>query len=145
MKRNITDFNRGSQLIAHFAQMFAAGFKLPAFAGLAIYLWLCWYQISASLDKPTLRLIVMKLYAAGWQFMELDPAKMVTLSSPFRGTFELAIGRVADFPAVVRAWSAFTVILVRSAWLSALIFVPAVSLFFWIAARSARLNGQESR
>ena len=135
MKRNITDFNRGSQLIAHFAQMFAAGFKVPVFAAIAIYCWLCWYQVSTSLDEPALRLIVMKLYAEGWQFMELDPAKMVTLSSPFGGTFDLAIGRVADFPAVVRAWSAFTAILIRSAWLSALIFVPAVSLFFWIAAR----------
>jgi type IV conjugative transfer system coupling protein TraD len=131
MKRNITDFNTGSQLIAHFTQMFAVGFKVPLLCALVLYSWLVWYQLQTLLSDD-------QFYAAGWRFMEFDPQKLVTLKSAFGGSFLIAISRVEDFPSVVRAWGAFTAILVRSAWLSVLIAVPATAAFVWIAARFGR-------
>lgn len=138
MKRKIVDFNTGSQLIAHFTQMFAVGFKFPMLCGLVLYSWLTWYQLQTTLTDDQVTLILMKIYASGWRFLEFDPHKLVTLKSAFGGTFLIAISRVEDFPSVVRAWSSFTAILVRSAWLSVLIAVPATAAFVWIAARFGR-------
>lgn len=130
MKRNITDFNRGSQLIAHFAQMFAAGFRVPLTAGVVLFSWLSWYHVTSSLSDHQLYLIGMKLYAAVWGFMEFDPAKMVTLQSGFGGTFELTIGNVAGFPPVVRAWDGLVTVLGRSAWWTMLTLAPLLTVFF---------------
>jgi len=138
MKRSITDFNTGSQLIAHFTQMFAVGFKVPVLLGLVLYSWLTWYQLQTTLSDDQVTLILMKFYAAGWRFMEFDPHKLVTLKSAFGGTFQIMISQVETFPSVVRAWGAFTAILIRSAWLSVLIAVPAIVLFAWFATRFGR-------
>lgn len=100
MKRNITDFNTGSQLIAHFTQMFAVGFKVPLLCALVLYSWLVWYQLQTLLSDDQFVLIAMKIYAAGWRFMEFDPQKLVTLKSAFGGSFLIAISRVEDFPSV---------------------------------------------
>lgn len=135
MKRNITDFNRGSQLIAHFAQMFAAGFRVPLIAGFVLFSWLTWYHVTSTLSDHQLYLIGMKLYAAVWGFMEFDPAKTVTLQSGFGGTFDLTIGNVASFPPVVRAWDAFVAVLEHAAWWTLLILAPLLIVFFWVAAR----------
>lgn len=135
MKRNITDFNRGSQLIAHFAQMFAAGFRVPLIAGFVLFSWLTWYHVTSTLSDHQLYLIGMKLYAAVWGFMEFDPTKMVTLQSGFGGTFELTIANVASFPPVVRAWDAFVAVLEHAAWWTLVILAPLLTVFFWVAAR----------
>jgi type IV conjugative transfer system coupling protein TraD len=138
MTRNITDFNTGSQLIAHFAQMFAVGFKVPLIGTLLLFSWLTWFQLQSSLGDDQFVLIAMKLYAAAWRFMEFDPHKLVTLKSAFGGPFQIAISRVEDFPSVVRAWHALTSILFRSAWLSVAIAVPVIAAYAWIATRFGR-------
>lgn len=138
MKRNITDFNTGSQLIAHFTQMFAVGFKVPFLCALVLYFWLTWYQLESVLGDDQFILIAMKIYAAAWRYMEFDPHKLVSLKSAFGGSLQIAISRVENFPSVVRAWDAFTAVLVRSAWLSVLTAVPATLAFVWIAARFGR-------
>ena len=135
MKRNITDFNRGSQLIAHFAQMFAAGFRVPLFAGIVLFAGFTWYEFRGSLSDHQLYLIGIKLYAAVWGFMEFDSTKMVTLQSGFGGTFDLNIANVAGFPPVVRAWGAFVAVLEHAAWRTLLILAPLLIVFFWVAAR----------
>lgn len=135
MTRQITDFNRGTQLIAHFAQMFAAGFKVPLLSAIALYLGLAWYKLHATFSEGQFYLIAMKFYAAMWRFMEFDPAKLVSLRSPYGGTFQLEISQLEEFPSVVRAWDQLVSVLLQSAWLATLIFVPVILLFVWIAAR----------
>ena len=138
MTRIITDFNTGSQQIGHFAQMFAVGFKVPLLCVVVLYGWLVWSQLGSVLGDDQFILIAMKVYAAAWRYMEFDPHKLVTLKSAFGGTFQIAISQVEHFPSVVRAWDTLTGVLVRSAWLSALIALPATAAFVWIAARFGR-------
>lgn len=132
MKRMVTDFNTGSQQIAHFTQMFAVGFKAPLLCTLVLFSWLAWHELQV-LSEDQVTLIFMKIYAAGWRFMELDPNKLVTLQSAFGGSFQMAISRVEDFPSVVRAWEKFIAGLVQSVWLTLSIALPTTAVFAWVA------------
>ncbi len=129
MKRKIIDFNTGTQLIGHFAQIFGAGFKLPVIAGLALFAWIAWGEVSGRLGEHQSYLILMKLYAHAWAFMEFDSDKLVNLPSAFGGTFQIAISRVPDFPPVVAAWEACAGALWRALWKGVTIFTPLVALF----------------
>lgn len=139
MTRMVTDFNTGSQQIAHFTQMFAVGFKVPLLCTLALFSWFAWFQLQ-TLNEDQVILIFMKIYAACWRFMELDPHKLVTLKSAFGGSFQIAISRVEDFPSVVRAWDLFAAALAHSAWLTSLIALPATAAFAWGATWFGRYS-----
>ena len=95
--------------------MFAVGFRGPLLGTAAAFSGLGWWQVTSSLTDRQAYLIWMKFYAELWGFMELDPAKRVTLKSGFGGTFELSISRVPEFPTVVAAWAAFIDIMVEAA------------------------------
>ena len=135
MIRTATDFIRGTQIFWHHVQMFVAGFRGPLLVATAAFVGLGWWQVTSNLTDRQAYLIGMKFYAELWSFMELDPAKPVTLQSGFGGTFELAISRVPEFPPVVDAWAAFLDTLIDAAALVALIAVPLIAAFFWYSVR----------
>ena len=121
MTRTATDFIRGTQIFWHHVQMFVAGFRGPLLVAAAAFVGLGWWQVTSNLTDRQTYLIGMKFYAELWGFMELDPAKPVTLQSGFGGTFEQAISRVPEFPPVVAAWAVFIDTLVDAAVLVTLI------------------------
>ena len=135
MIRTATDFIRGTQIFWHHVQMFVAGFRGPLLMAAAAFAGLGWWQVASSLTDREAYVIGMKFYAELWSFMELDPAKPVTLQSGFGGTFEVAISRVPEFPPVVAAWSAFLDTLINAGALVALIAIPLIAAFFWYSVR----------
>lgn len=135
MKRNLGNFTRGSQLLGHFGFMFAAGLKWPLIIAVVAFGALASWMVAHGLDDYKVYLVWMRIYAAGYLFMEFDPAKTVTMETVFGGTFQLPIARVETYPPVVRAWDKmFDLVGTALAW-TVFALVPAFALFYWIAER----------
>jgi type IV conjugative transfer system coupling protein TraD len=135
MKRNLANFTRGSQLLGHFGFMFAAGLKGPLIISAVVISWTSWWTLSSALTDYEIYLIWMRVYAAAYGFMELNPDKLVTVKTVFGGTMKLPIGMLGSFPPVVRAWDHMIDLTASAAWRSALFLVPAFVLFYGFAAR----------
>lgn len=82
MPRNAGNFTRGSQLITHEYMMWFGSVRIP------LLVWFFLFLISFSLTaflvikEHEAQMILMKLYAAGWQFMEFNSAKVINLTLP---------------------------------------------------------------
>jgi type IV conjugative transfer system coupling protein TraD len=135
MKRKLLDFTTGSQLLGHFGFMFAAGLKLPLIVAVAVIGGTSWWMLSEGLSDHERYLVWMRIYAAIYGFMEFDPAKLINLETGYGGAIQLPISLVADFPPVERAWNMTVEILADALWRSALILIPLLIAFTWIAAR----------
>ena len=103
MKRDLGNFTRGSQLIEHFGFMFAAGLKGPLIVALIVVCWLTWWTVSGGMSGHEVYLAWMRAYAAGYRFMEFDPAKDVALRTAWGGTITFPISALDTYPPVVRA------------------------------------------
>lgn len=135
MKRNLTNFTRGSQLLGHFGFMFAAGLKGPIIVALITLAGLVWWQVSAALSHREAYLIWMRIYAGIWTFMELDQAKQVVLETGFGGSFQLPMAYLSAFPPVVTAWGKFLAALKTAGLLGIAILAPLFIAFYWFAER----------
>jgi type IV conjugative transfer system coupling protein TraD len=135
MKRDLGNFTRGSQLIEHFGFMFAAGLKGPLIIALVVVCWLTWWMVSGGMSDHEVYLAWMRAYAAGYHFMEFDPAKDVALRTAWGGTITFPISALDTYPPVVRAWRhIMSLVGVALAW-SALLLVPLFVAWVWFAAR----------
>lgn len=135
MKRKLLDFTTGSQLLGHFGFMFAAGLKLPFIVAVAVIGGTTWWMLSEGLSDHERYLVWMRIYAAIYGFMEFDPAKLINLETGYGGAIQLPISLVAGFPPVELAWNMTVEILSNALWRSALILIPLLIAFTWIAAR----------
>lgn len=135
MKRNLVNFTRGSQLLGHFSFMFAAGLRGPLIIALLVISWTSWWTLSAGLSDHEVYLIWMRIYGQIYGFMEFDPAKQIALKTAFGGTVQFPIQMLEAFPPVVRAWDRMLGLMGAALMRSALLLVPAFSLFYWFAAR----------
>ena len=135
MKRKLLDFTTGSQLLGHFGFMFAAGLKLPLIVAVAVIGGTSWWMLSEGLSDHERYLVWMRIYAAIYGFMEFDPAKLINLETGYGGAIQLPISLVADFPPVERAWNMTLEIVNDALWRSALILIPLLIAFTWVAAR----------
>lgn len=132
MKRNLGNFTRGSQLIGHFSHMFASGFKLPLIVGAILLAIVSYVQVSSSLADHQFYLIGMDVYARFYAFMELDPEKLIALKQADGSTLEIAVTALQDYPPVAEAMSALWKALGLALIFTAILFVPAFFLFYWI-------------
>lgn len=135
MKRKLLDFTTGSQLLGHFGFMFAAGLKLPLIFAVAVIGGTSWWMLSEGLSDHERYLVWMRIYAVIYGFMEFDPTKLINLETGYGGAIQLPISLVADFPPVERAWNMTREIMGDALWRSALILIPLLIAFTWIAAR----------
>ncbi|MFM2411666.1 MAG: hypothetical protein RL481_2494 [Pseudomonadota bacterium] len=142
MKRNLLDFTTGSQLLGHFGFMFAAGLKLPLMVAVAVIGGTSWWMLSEGLSDHDRYLVWMRIYAAIYGFMEFDPAKLINLETGFGGTIQLPISLLTSFPPVAQAWEKSLAILSDALLRSALILVPLLIAFTWIAARFGNRSKQ---
>ncbi len=138
MAHKFTNFTRGSQLIGHFGFMFAAGVRLPLILTAITFSGMIWWRLSVLLSDHQAYLCWMRGYAWFYNWLELDPAKRINL--------ELASGRhlltplrtLPDHPLVATAWARFMTAVEQGSAIAALVSVPAIIGFAWIAARFGR-------
>lgn len=135
MKRNLLSFTRGSQLLGHFGFMFAAGLKGPIMVAVATIAGMTYWMLSDGLSDHERYLVWMRIYAAIYSFMELDPQKLIALETGLGGTMQLPVSELASFPTVARAWDQMSELLSAALTRSALFLVPALIAFYWFAAR----------
>jgi hypothetical protein len=102
MKRNLLNFTRGSQLLGHFGFMFAAGLKGPIMVAVATIAGMTYWMLSDGLSVHERYLVWMRIYAAIYGFMELDPQKLIALETGLGGTMQLPASELASFPTVAR-------------------------------------------
>lgn len=135
MKRNLLNFTRGSQLLGHFGFMFAAGLKGPIMVAVATIAGMIWWMLSDGLSDHERYLVWMRIYAAIYSFMELDPQKLIALETGLGGTVQFPVSELATFPPVARAWDQMSDLLGTALARSALFLIPALIAFYWFAAR----------
>lgn len=135
MPRNAGDFTRGSQLITHEFMMWFASAKMP------LLVWFFTFCIALSivlallLHEHEIQMILMRIYAAGWTFMEFSHAKILNLTLPSGEVVRAPVGMVASHPDVVIAWNK----LMRAIWGSLFISLfVAVPIAVWFVDFSKR-------
>lgn len=135
MPRNAGDFTRGSQLITHEFMMWFASAKMP------LLVWFFTFCIALSivlallLHEHEVQMILMRIYASGWTFMELSSRKILNLTLPSGEVVPAPVGMVASHPDVVVAWNK----LMRAIWGSLFISLfVAVPIAVWFVDFSKR-------
>ena len=135
MPRNAGDFTRGSQLITHEFMMWFASAKMP------LLVWFFTFCIALSivlallLHEHEVQMILMRIYAAGWTFMEFSSRKILNLTLLSGEVVRAPVGMVASHPDVVIAWNK----LMRAIWGSLFISLfVAVPIAVWFVDFSKR-------
>ncbi|PKP94693.1 MAG: conjugal transfer protein TraD [Alphaproteobacteria bacterium HGW-Alphaproteobacteria-16] len=105
VQRNSGNFTRGSQLLTHEVLMFLAGAKLPFIVWTFVLLVAYSLILAIMLDEHEIQLIVMKLYALLWDWMDLDPMKIVNLRLPDGSVRRTVMAMVQAVPHVEAAWA----------------------------------------
>lgn len=135
MPRNAGDFTRGSQLITHEYLMWFASAKLPFLVWFFTFLFVVSVALALRLHEHEVQMIGMRIYAAGWSFMEFSSNKVINLTLPSGEVIPAPISMVASHPDVVDAWGR----MMRAIWGSLFISLfVAVPLTVWFVDFSKR-------
>ena len=135
MPRNAGDFTRGSQLITHEFLMWFASARLPFLVWFFTFLFVLSVVLALRLHEHEVEMILMRIYAAGWSFMEFSPGKVINLTVPSGEVIPAPISMVATHPDVAIAWSR----LMRAVWGSLFISLfIALPLSIWFVDFSKR-------
>lgn len=144
MRREFTNFTRGSQLIGHFGFMFAAGLKGPLMVTAALFSGLIWWRASSSLSDHESYLCWMRTYAWIYGWFEFDPTKRINLELASGGHVQIAISSLSNQSVVLAAWAKLMAAVRFGGTLAASISVPVCAAFAWFAAWFGR-RSKESR
>ncbi|WP_458732922.1 type IV secretion system DNA-binding domain-containing protein [Sphingobium xenophagum] len=135
MPRNAGDFTRGSQLITHEFLMWFASARLPFMVWFITFLLVLSAALALRLHEHEVQMILMRIYAAGWGFMEFNPGKVINLTLPSGEVIPAPISMVASHPDVAIAWNR----MMRAVWGSLFISLfLAVPLAVWFVDFSKR-------
>jgi type IV conjugative transfer system coupling protein TraD len=135
MPRNAGDFTRGSQLITHEFLMWFASARLPFLVWFFTFLGVLSVALALRLHEHEVEMILMRLYASGWGFMEFNPGKVINLTLPSGEVIPAPISMVATHPDVMIAWGR----MMRAVWGSLFISLfVAVPLAVWFVDFSKR-------
>lgn len=135
MKHNLLNFTRGSQLLGHFAFMFAAGLKGPVIVTALVVMGTCYWEVRTTLTDHQFYLVWMHIYASLYAFMEFDPAKLVNLTLADGDKVGLPFAVVREFPPMRDAIDAFVSATKQGLLMSAVFLAPAFVFFWWFAER----------
>ncbi len=138
MPRNAGNFTRGSQLITHEFMMWFGSVRIPLTVW--FFLFLIAFMITSFLviHENEAQMILMKIYAAGWQFMEFNSAKVINLTLPSGETILAPVNMVGSHPAVIDAWARLMRAFWGSAFMSAVIAVPLTIWFVDLSHKRGR-------
>ena len=135
MPRNAGDFTRGSQLITHEFMMWFASAKMPLLVWFFTFLLALSIVLALLLHEHEVQMILMRIYAGGWTFMEFSSSKILNLTLPSGEVIPAPVGMVATHPDVVIAWNK----LMRAIWGSLFISLfVAVPIAVWFVDFSKR-------
>lgn len=129
MPRNAGNFTRGSQLITHEYLMWFGSVRIPLLVW--FFLFLIAFSVTSLLviKEHEAQMILMKIYAAGWQFMEFNSEKVINLTLPSGKVIPAPIDMVGSHPAVIDAWTRLMRAFWGSAFMSAFVAVPLTIWF----------------
>ena len=127
--RNAGNFTRGSQLITHEYLMWFASARLPFLVWLFTFLFVLSVVLALRLHEHEIEMILMRIYAAGWAFMEFSPSKVINLTVPSGEVIPAPISMVASHPDVVIAWNKLTRAVLGSLFISLFIALPLTVWF----------------
>jgi len=135
VKRNATNFTRGSQLFHHEVLMTWAGIKVPLIIWSATAMILLVALGYFTFKTHDIQLVLMRLFALLWLWVEFDPAKLVNLTLPSGQVVQGPIAMVPYHSAVEAAWARGVQVTVSSLLGAAFICVP---LTIWFVDFSRR-------
>ena len=138
MAHKLTNFTRGSQLIGHFGFMFAAGIKTPLLLTAATFSGFIWWRLSVLLDDHQTYLCWMRIYAWIFDWFGFEPTKQVNLQLASGGQIVTPIATLPNHPLILAAWARLIVGIEQGSTIAALITVPCIAGFGWIATRFGR-------
>ena len=98
MPRNAGNFTRGSQLITHEFLMWFASAKMPLLVWFFTFLVALSIVLALLLHEHEVQMILMRIYAAGWSFMEFNPRKILNLTLPSGEVIPAPISMIASHP-----------------------------------------------
>jgi len=127
--RNTGDFTRGSQLFAQGWAMTGGGIRIPLVLWLSTSAALMVTLFSLYFHEHEIQLVLMKLFAEAWHWVEFDPHKIINLTLP---DGSIAVGEmswVPDHPAVVAAWAKLVRLLI-AAVLGSLFLCAPLTIWF---------------
>lgn len=135
MPRNAGNFTRGSQLITHEFLMWFSSAKMPLLVWFFTFLLSLSIVLALLLQNHEVQMILMRIYAAGWSFMEFSPSKILNLTLPSGRVIPAPVSMIASHPDVVIAWNK----LMRAIWGSLFISLfIALPLSVWFVDLSRR-------
>jgi type IV conjugative transfer system coupling protein TraD len=129
MPRNAGNFTRGSQLITHEFLMWFSSAKLPVMVWFILFCVILSIALAIKLHEHEVQMIGLKVYAAGWSFMEFNQNKIINLTLPSGSVIPAPIGLVPTHPDVVVAWGRFMRAVWGSLFISTFVSVP-LSMWF---------------
>ncbi|MEO1489465.1 MAG: type IV secretion system DNA-binding domain-containing protein [Pseudomonadota bacterium] len=135
VKRNATNFTRGSQLFHHEVLMTWAGIKIPLIIWAATAAVLLCGLSYFTLKNHDIQLVIMKWIATLWNWLELNPIKPVNLTLPSGQIVQGPMAMVPYHSAVEAAWARVIQVTVSSMLGAAFICVPLTVWFFDFSRR----------
>lgn len=135
MPRNAGNFTRGSQLITHEFLMWFSSAKLPVLVWAILFGIIFSIALALKLREYEIQMILMKIYAAGWMFMELSSSKVINLTVGSGEVIPAPVNMVAYHPDVIAAWGRFMRAFWGSLFISLFVSLP---LSYWFIVFSRR-------
>ena len=129
VKRNAGNFTRGSQLFHHEILMTWAGIRMPLYVWVGTAVLLLCILVSLTFKNHEVQLVLMKLYAEAWGWVQLNPNKPVNLTLPSGQMVQGTMSMVPYHPAVERAWGKAVQVSISAGLGAAFICVPLTVWF----------------
>ena len=129
VKRNAGNFTRGSQLFHHEILMTWAGIRMPLYVWVGTAVLLLCILVSLTFKNHEVQLVLMKLYAEAWGWVQLNPNKPVNLTLPSGQMVQGTMSMVPYHPAVERAWAKAVQVSISAGLGAAFICVPLTVWF----------------
>lgn len=129
VKRNAGNFTRGSQLFHHEILMTWAGIRMPLYVWVGTAILLLCALVSLTFKNHEVQLVLMKLYAEAWGWVQLNPNKPVNLTLPSGQMVQGTMSMVPYHPAVERAWAKAVQVSISAGLGAAFICVPLTVWF----------------
>ncbi|EZP73108.1 TraD [Novosphingobium resinovorum] len=143
VQRNSGNFTRGSQLLTHELLMWFSGAKLPILMWFFLFAAAWFVIMSIKVDEHGFQLICMKIYAALWNWVDLNPNKRVNVTLPSGEVMRTVMPAVPYIAEVIQAWKIAMKGLLAAFFVSIFISIPVALWFVDLSRRRGKTILQE--
>lgn len=138
MPRNAGNFTRGSQLITHEFMMWFASAKMPLLVWFFTFCLALSLTLALLLQEHEVQMILMRIYASGWLFMEFNPGRILNLTLRSGEVISAPARLIASHPEVVTAWNKLLRAVWGSLFISLFIAIPVAVWFVDFSRRRGK-------